>query len=404
MNSILAALAALQLMFGAALYPAARRSPAAAAGAPAAAGPAASGAPSIAAPSSAAAAEGDEADDEEDEGDEGDDAESESAQALPEGASPDLRYTRDLSDAELQRRWLKELPALGSISVGFADQGRLINGVHLDADEDAGWICQRPDLAWGTQETVEGLKAAFLAVRKQFPDSAPARLSHIGLRDGGFLRPHRSHQSGRDADVGFFYKGDAVPGGRGRRERSMDPARNWALVRALLTQADVQVILVDRGIQKVLIKHALSIGEDPDWIDRIFRAGKQSLVQHARRHRDHFHVRFYAPRSQELGRRIQPLLAQRPEQNLIVHRVKRGQTLGHIARIYKTSVVALRKVNGLRKNNLRIGQQLRVPLRGPCTKCPLPPPVVVPERCLPPKTVAAAAMTTGTTRGSRSTP
>jgi hypothetical protein len=33
---------------------------------------------------------------------------------------------------------------------------------------------------------------------------------------------------------------------------------------------------------------------------------------------------------------------------------------------------------------LRIAQVLRVPLLGPCTRCPVPPPVVVPPRRLPP--------------------
>jgi murein endopeptidase len=326
------------------------------------------------------------------EGDEGEDSpESESRTAQATG--PDVSFTRDLSNDELARRWQHDLPSLGSISVGFADEGRLINGLHMPKDE--AWICARPDLAWGTKEAIDGLTAAFRAVREQFPDSAPARLSHIGQREGGYLRPHRSHQSGRDADIGLFYKGDRIPGGRARRDKFIDPARNWALLRALLTQADVQVVLVDRGIQKVLKKHALAIGEDPAWVEQVFRPGKDALVQHARRHRDHFHVRFYAPRSQELGRRIQPLLAQRPDQNLTIHRVKRGQTLGSIARHYKTSVHAIQKANRMRRTLLSVGQRLLVPLRGPCTRCPLPPPVVVPPRRLPPQQGGTLVNTAG---------
>ena len=298
-------------------------------------------------------------------------------------------YTRELSDGELKRRWEKQLDALGSISVGFADEGRVINAAHLE-NTDA-WICQRPDLAYGTQETVDGLAAAFRAVHAQFPDSAPARLSHIGAREGGYLRPHRSHQSGRDADIGFFYKGDRVPGSRARREKLIDPARNWALLRALVIDADVQVVLVDRGIQKVLRDWALAHGEDRAWVDRLFHGGAHALIQHARRHKDHFHVRFYAPRSQELGRRIQPLLALRPEHNVALHRVRSGQTLGHIARLYGTSVAALMHVNHLKRTMIHVGQRITVPLHGPCTHCPLPPPVIAPPRPLPPDAPAAPA-------------
>jgi hypothetical protein len=144
----------------------------------------------------------------------------------------------------------------------------------------------------------------------------------------------------------------------------------------------VQLILVDQGIQDVLRKHALAIGEDPRWLSQVFGG----LVKHARRHRDHFHVRFYAPRAQELGRRIQPLLALRPDQNRTLHVVRTGNTLTQIATKYKTSVAAVRKANGLQARSLlKLGQHLLIPLRGTCTNCPLPPPVAVPPRFAPPE-------------------
>ena len=324
----------------------------------------------------------------------GDDAEAESTQ--PGAATaPGILYTSDLSDAELSRKWKSELASLGTISVGFADRGRLINAVQLR--DGQGWVCLRPDLAWGSQETVESLATVFSAVHAQFPESAPARLNHIGKREGGYLKPHRSHQAGRDADIGFFYKRDLIPAGRRTREKLIDPARNWALIRAVVTLTDVQVILVDRSIQRVLREYALALGEDRAFVDRVFSAGKAALVQHARRHRDHFHVRFYSPRSQELGRRVLPLLATRPDQNLIVHRVARGQTLGHIAAHYGSSVPLIMKANGMHRSFLHLDQRLLVPLRGACTHCPTPPPVTVPPRCLPTAPVQVAFVPVVTT-------
>ncbi|MEW5854046.1 MAG: penicillin-insensitive murein endopeptidase [Myxococcota bacterium] len=325
-------------------------------------------------------------DEDEDEGDEDgdvDDGEVESAGEPPAPTGgPVYRYTADLSDEEVERLWRTDPAALGSISVGFADQGRMINAVQIKDGE--GWVVVDPAAAWGVQETVDAVMVALRAVHQQFPESAPLRVNHISKKDGGYLRPHQSHQAGRDVDLAFYYRSDVPPGFRGRREHLIDPARNWALVRALATLTDVQVILVDRRIQKVLYDHALSIGEDKAWLDSIFRAGSKALVKHARRHRDHFHVRFYAPRAQELGRRIQPLLAQRPDQNLLVHRIRSGETLGHIARRYDTSVRAIMKANHMRRTFLRVGRTIVVPLRGPCTHCPLPPEVVVPPRRLPP--------------------
>ena len=336
-------------------------------------------------------AEGDE--EEADDDSASDPAEAESESAQPGSTDGRLRYSADLNEAELQRRWKDDLSSLGTISVGFADQGRLINAARMPQDE--AFVCQRPELAFGTQETVEALTLAFRAVHKQFPASAPARLSHIGLADGGYLRPHRSHQSGRDADIGFFYLNDSIPGRGARREKLIDPARNWALLRALVTQTDVQVILVDRGIQKVLRTWALGAGEDADFVNGLFGGGSHALVQHARHHKDHFHVRFYAPRSQELGRRIQPLLAQRPEQNIVLHKVRHGETLGHLARANNTTVALIQKANRLRGSFLRLGQQLRIPLRGACTRCPLPPAVVVPPRRMPAMSASAVATSAG---------
>jgi murein endopeptidase len=311
--------------------------------------------------------------------DDSEEAESESAQ--PAEVAPGIHYSSDISEEELRQRWEEDLESLGSISVGFADQGRLINALQMP--EGDAWVRQRPNLSWGAQETIEALATAFRALHERFPDSAPARLSQISARDGGYLKPHRSHQSGRDADIGFFYKNDAVPRAGAPRERLIDTEQNWALLRELILQTDVQVILVDRKIQRVLRAQALLAGEDRAWVDRIFSGARGAIVQHARRHRDHFHVRFFAPRSQELGRRIQPLLALRPEQNLVAHKVKRGQTLGHIALAYDTTVAAIRKANHMGGSFLRIGHQLLIPLRKPCTHCPLPPPVVVRPRCLP---------------------
>jgi murein endopeptidase len=200
--------------------------------------------------------------------------------------------------------------SLGSISVGFAEAGRLINGVELPKGD--AWFAVVPEFAWGTQETVDALMLVARAVREKLPSSPPLRVNHIGKKEGGYLRPHHSHQSGRDVDIGFYYREGCDPGAlKVPREKAMDLAANWAFVKAIATQTDTQVVLLDYRVQKVLFDYALGLGEDRAWLDSLFHAGANSLFQHARRHRDHFHVRFFSARSQELGWRIQPLLAKR---------------------------------------------------------------------------------------------
>ena len=54
----------------------------------------------------------------------------------------------------------------------------------------------------------------------------------------------------------------------------------------------------------------------------------------------------------------------RPKPRYVVHRVRRGETLGHIARRYRTSVRAIQRANGIRNpNRLRVGQRLKIPTR-----------------------------------------
>ncbi|HLT31870.1 MAG TPA: penicillin-insensitive murein endopeptidase [Myxococcaceae bacterium] len=293
---------------------------------------------------------------------------------------PGIHYTADLDDAALEQAWEQDRDSLGSLSVGFAHQGRLINGVQFPDGE--GYVVVRPAAAWATQETVEAVQAAIAKVRQQFPDAHPLRVNQISGPEGGWLRPHRSHQSGRDVDLAFYYP-TPDPIRVRARESVIDVEKTYALVEALITETDVQLILVDRRVIRVLHDHAKTLERDPEWLASIF-SGPNALVRHARGHRDHLHVRFYNPRAQELGRRVVPLLAKSAESHVIVHRVRSGDTLGHIALRYGTTVRALQKENGMRGTFLKLGQRLRVRLRGPCTQCPTPPPMVVPPRRLPP--------------------
>jgi membrane-bound lytic murein transglycosylase D len=53
-----------------------------------------------------------------------------------------------------------------------------------------------------------------------------------------------------------------------------------------------------------------------------------------------------------------------PRPAFVIHRVRRGQTLGAIARHYHTTIRAIQTYNHLRSvNRLRVGQRLRIPLR-----------------------------------------
>nr|WP_255208223.1 penicillin-insensitive murein endopeptidase [Myxococcus sp. AM009] len=319
---------------------------------------------------------------------EGDDGEKETPDAVATGAEPTgPLYSADISDEELARRWKDEIASLGSMAVGFAHSGRLVNAQQFPKGDD--WIVVTPAGAWATEETVNYLAEAIRDVRARFPNAPPLRVNGMSHKEGGYMRPHKSHQNGRDVDVGFYYP-TVDPIRTRAREHVIDVALNWEFIRSVLVKTDVQMILVDRRVRKVIYDHAVRVGEDKAWLDSIFNDGPTGVVRHARGHRDHFHIRFHNPRAQELGRRVQPFLALQPEHNVTTHRIRNGDTLGGIALKYGSTVSLIKKANRMRSNFLRAGNRLSVPLRGPCTHCPVPPPFVLPGRRLPPDAVAPA--------------
>ena len=310
-------------------------------------------------------------------------------------------YTAEISDEELAKRWKEDPESVGSISFGITSAGRLMNGVQFPDGE--GWVTVDKVNNWGTIETIEYMKTAITAVNRLFPDTPPLSLGDLSTSNGGHFRPHKSHQAGRDIDVGFYYEDGQRLHFNAGDASNMDLPRNWALVRALIVSTDVQMILVDKRIQKLLYNYALSIGEDPRWLDTIFKAGRASIVKHVRRHRGHYHVRFFSPKAQEMGRRIIPVIkstenevdeiVRETEPVISYHHVKNGDCLGSISRKYGVSITALKKANKMSSNAIRAGRTLIIPAAGgdkyaslPVKKYPIPTEFILPERRLPPST------------------
>jgi len=205
-----------------------------------------------------------------------------------------------------------------------------------------------------------------------------------------------THQGGRDVDFGFYYKAGKGAWFAPGSAANLDLARNWALVRALVTRTDVETILLDTRIQQSLYRYALGLGEDKAWLDRVFyfvRGSSDAIIKHVAGHRTHYHVRFYNAVAQELGRRAHPLLVKAgvmpPPVYTVSHVVRSGQTLGQLAAKYGTSVRAIQQVNGLASTQIRAGRVLQIPRRG--APAPVSEPIVVPRRLLAPSTPEALA-------------
>jgi len=320
--------------------------------------------------------------------------------AAPRGTPSVASDSRDapssllgLSDEELARRVETDVASLGSLSIGAPGSAILLNAVALPPGPH--WEIAETADVWGTSETMASIEAVLDKVYELFPLAPPIVIGDISDADGGRLKRHESHQGGRDVDLGFYYKAGQqlrfTPG----TAANLDLPRNWALVRALVTCTDVETILLDTRIQRALYTYALSLSEDKAWLDRVFqysRGSASAVVKHVPGHRNHYHVRFYNPVAQELGRRAHPYLVQagivEPPVYTVRHVVRQGQTMGHLAARYGTSVGAIKQANGLTTTQLRAGRSYRIPVRA---AAPPSTPVVVPLRTLPPSTPPALA-------------
>jgi len=298
-----------------------------------------------------------------------------------------------LSDEELARRVEADVTSLGSLSIGAPGSAILLNPVALPPGPH--WEIAASAEVWGTSETMASIETALDKVHELFPGAPPIVIGDISDPDGGRLKRHESHQGGRDVDLGFYYKAGQEMRFTPGTAANLDLPRNWALVRALVTCTDVETILLDTRIQRVLYNYAVSISEDKTWLDRVFqypRGSSSAVVTHVRGHRNHYHVRFYNPVAQELGRRAHPYLVQvglvDPPVFTVRHVVRQGQTMGHLAARYGTSVRAIKQTNGLTTTQLRAGRAYRIPVRA---AAPPSTPVVAPIRMLPPSTPSALA-------------
>lgn len=223
-------------------------------------------------------------------------------------ASPDLVEVPRLPDA-LFSQFLREEPSLlGSISIGRPNQGFLFNGVHMGEGEH--WELVDPDRAWGTQETIAALQSAILEVKRLYPETPKLHVGHISKQHGGWLRPHRSHQSGRDVDLGLYYN-DGGTWYQPATPETFDTARSWALLSALARSGQVEYVFLDQSLHALLREQAQRIEEDAEFVRRFFEGNlpqQGPVLRHARGHRTHLHIRFVSEVAVENAQRARRLL------------------------------------------------------------------------------------------------
>ena len=150
-----------------------------------------------------------------------------------------------------------------TMSVGQPYHGKLINGVPFPA-QFPGYRLREVDRTYTTPEVVGAMLDAIDSVRDKYPDTCDVYLGDFSTNEGGSAVHHRSHQNGRDVDVGLYAKGNRpLDTLVVMNEENMDVAKTWYLMESIIRSQRVQYIFLDRRIQKILYDYALSHGGRP---------------------------------------------------------------------------------------------------------------------------------------------
>jgi penicillin-insensitive murein endopeptidase len=196
-------------------------------------------------------------------------------------------------------------------TVGAPGHGVLSEGVELPMS-GPGYRWLRPEgHHYGVPRLVDAVEGAAAEVERQRPGGAPLMVGDLSKRLGGRISGHASHRTGRDVDLLFyietpsgepvansgFYKfgSDGLayipPDHGGPRYVRLDVAREWLLVKALMTSplANVQWMFISSPLEALLTEYARARGESAELIwhaETVMLQPRDSLP-----HDDHLHLR-----------------------------------------------------------------------------------------------------------------
>ena len=187
-----------------------------------------------------------------------------------------------------------------SSSRGEPTQGRLHRGIALPR-KGTGFVRRNRDRYYGTHETIALVRYAAARLAAAYPGTAPLLVGDISEKAGGKAPPHRSHQSGRDVDIGFVERSNTTrtqfKGDLSLDEIDVD--RSWFVMETLLQTGKVQYIFINETLLRRFASHARAMGWTRDAVDALFvlpgERIKRGAVRHADGHTYHFHVRFHCP-------------------------------------------------------------------------------------------------------------
>jgi penicillin-insensitive murein endopeptidase len=218
---------------------------------------------------------------------------------------------RDRAEPRLPPKYSKSPFAMMSLSVGLPNAGWQLRAKKLKSSSEL-WIQNKSvPYSYGHPALVLMLYRTAKQIARQSAGSV-LLVGDLSRESGGPLAGHRSHQSGRDADVGFFVIDRAGKPINSRRlmrfDRNglardgsglrFDDYRNWLLVQLWLKddRANLEHVFVATHLRARLLEFARA---RPAFRRHALAAsGFLRQPTNGLPHDDHFHVRIACPEAQ----------------------------------------------------------------------------------------------------------
>ena len=206
------------------------------------------------------------------------------------------------SPAKVVKEKDKAKPKSRAQSVGAPWSGSLKQSSKFKEHER--WHLRRPHRTFATRTTIEHTRRAILDTFEDFPKAHRLAIGDFSAPRGGWISEHSSHQSGRDVDLGLFFK--KKPRGYPASfidadEDTLHTAAMWSLIANLDStrkrDGGVHMMFLDFELQGVIYNWAKENDVSEERLNRIFqyphgRGASAGLIRHEPNHKNHLHVRF----------------------------------------------------------------------------------------------------------------
>lgn len=194
-------------------------------------------------------------------------------------------------------------------SVGsYGGGGKLENASVLEFEGPHHYFSQPQERHnYGAYDLVRVVKILASKIYNEILPGVKIRITDIGARKGGYLPPHKGHQNGLEADIGYLtkYSHERVPqpavNSASKWLGTMLMKEMWQLLKFLNGSERVSLVYVNKNIKPHICSYAKSIGEMDSDLGRL-TLRKIVPISH---HETHFHLRMecgrYNPRCRTDG-------------------------------------------------------------------------------------------------------